>query len=75
VKRITADGLVELADDVPIGVERTVDLDSVREVRMWNTEWLTGHNKVVIDVIDVHAPGCGCRRWFPCELLKITPRH
>lgn len=78
VKRITSDGLVELADEVPVGVERTVDLDSIREMLLHNTEWQKAHTKLVVDVVAPCPCGqCGLRvvEWMPLELLKLEARQ
>ena len=63
VKIRTDDGLVEFHESTPIGKEYTVDLDSVRTRRMWNTDHDCEHEKVIVSAVG--------GRWLPLECLEL----
>lgn len=63
VKRTTDDGLVEVKDDVPLGREYQVDLDSIEILTLINKLKNKEHTKEVIWADN--------SRWIPTELLSI----
>jgi len=61
VKRVTADGLMEMHDHVAVGTVYQVDLDSLAEIPLLNTVTGVRHRKrMVQDVLG---------GWLPVELL------
>lgn len=72
--RMTSDGLCEMSPGGVVGKAYLVDLDSVREVRLFNKEWHVMHEKVIIDTLHCHECGAPAG-WLPCELLQIQARH
>lgn len=73
VRRVTADGLCELRDGVPLGLNYLVDLDSMREADIYNTEHDVLHVKEVVTVVDDQPPH-GSLGWLPTEVIKIQER-
>lgn len=74
VATMTKDGLWQLKPDTAGGKAYLVDLDSVREVSLFNHEWQVLHRKLVIDALHCHECGAPAG-WLPCELLQIQARH
>lgn len=68
IKRVTSDGLCEVQDHIQVGRVYRVDLASIREVQIFNTDRGREHTKTVITAIDERARVIG---WFPVELLRI----
>jgi len=66
-KTQTSDGLFEMHDDIPLGKQYRVDLDSIKVERYFHTEKKVEHSKEVI--LDVDDSGT-----LPTELLYI-PGH
>lgn len=64
VKRCTADGLVRVRDEVPLGKTYLVQIQTEEEVVMLNTERGVLHTKRIICEADTG-------QWLPVELLEI----
>lgn len=63
VKRVSADGLIEAKDGVPLGKVYEVDLDGVLTATFFNTEKGVYHDKEMVP----DAEG----GYLPTELLRI----
>lgn len=62
------DGLVEFEDHVELGRMYYVDLDSIENMTMYNTDYGCIHTRPWIRVIDHGAPA----GMLPLELLEFT---
>ena len=62
-KKMTADGLFEVWEDVALGTEYTVNLCSRRVVNGFNTVKKQDWRREIIDTMD--------GGWYPTELLDI----
>lgn len=64
IKAITADGLMEVKDDILIGTTYSIDADSIRMEHgrniVKNRDWFR-------EIVTV----AGSEEWFPTELLDI----
>lgn len=63
IKRKTADGQVEMNDDVPLGRTYEIDLDTLAYYDAYNGETGQVHNKIMVE----HKDG----GLIPVELLRI----
>lgn len=70
IKHRTEDGLMELCDNVPLGREYEVDMDSRKRVKLFNAVQEKVHRKEVIGIIE-DGKFAG---WMPMELLVIKSR-
>lgn len=66
VKLKSDDGLVEVYEDIPLRKKYRVDLDRIELQTFWHIEQEVKHQKYM--VWDVEG-----QRYFPAELLGITP--
>lgn len=62
----TADGLVELEDDVPVGLEYRIDLGTVRTVELFHLARGVRHRKAIVNTVDEHGRFTG---WMPLEFF------
>lgn len=67
IKRKTADGLMEIEDDIPLGKIYYVDIDSIRKAKYLNVHKDTYHYKEVIDTQDES----GRMLPLPLECLQV----
>jgi len=67
IKTKSDDGLFNIREDIPIGKEYFVDLDSRRVVKGYNTVHKVEWKKEIINLIDDEL----CHGWMPTELLEI----
>jgi hypothetical protein len=65
IKRVTDDGMFKVFEDVPIGREYVIDLDSLRSARFYNINKEQFHTK---DIVNTQEGG-----FLPMELLEIEP--
>jgi len=71
IKRVTDDGLLAVKDHVPLGQPYTVDLDSRRQVDLFNVEFKRFHQKDVVTVLAPVRPFAHHAVWMPTDLLAI----
>jgi hypothetical protein len=63
VKHITADGLMEMHDHIPLGKEYEVDLDSIENASGYNVDKQVQWQRLMISTTDLE--------WLPLELLEL----
>lgn len=68
VRRMTADGLVEMNANVMLGEVYRVDLESIRMAAFFNQEYKKNHQKWIIDSVDHRGVVDG---WLAVDLLRI----
>lgn len=64
IKHTTADELASFLDNIPLGKEYVIDLDTKREATLWNTEKQKEHIKTLVNEAETGL-------WMFFELLEI----
>ena len=62
VKRATADGMIVIKEEIPLGKEYLVEEPEYDTLTLWNIHYKQKHTKRVIMIEN---------QWFPTELLEI----
>lgn len=68
IRRKTDDGLVEMNDNVMLGVIYRVDLDSMRVESFFNHVYKKNHEKMIVDSLTEAGEVDG---WLAVDLLRI----
>lgn len=67
-KHVTDDGLSEILDEIPLGTVYEVELSTMREVELFNTEYQRDHTKIIVIA---RGGVSGTMGWMVVEHLKI----
>jgi len=68
IKKISDDGLFEAHDEIEIGTEYFVDIDSIRVQKGFNILKMEYWFKEIVNIVEPDGLHLG---WFPTELLNI----